>query len=706
MNKILLSFNIVFIVATFVLGLCYTFIGGFWLQFFAGLSVVLMTAMNLIFVLRTKAKNSRRYAYFIGAGAIFQFASILFLNVIPVSGLSLAFFSVLGYFIALVMLDKISWKDLVFAFGIALPLCLVVSYLDIFGYRNIFEWLLACLFVIVVSFLISKAISNLIKTKNSTNILNVVASSFMIISSIMLSVLVFTNTYSVIVHIYDIVNFIAQIIFAYSVFDSIRVHKNFDKKLIKYEKFSLKKAFKTSVLSLIITFLAGYSLLFSFVHFNVASAKVSKDKFLASVGENLEIPVVEINTYNNEIPKNKIDYVNCSFSIDYQNDEYSDFSVGMAKKYGDENSVGIKLRGNSTMLANKKPYRIKFDKKKSLFGLEANKNWVLLADYYDQSYIRNYAAFKIADEFDSKNEIFSPTGHHVALVLNGEFKGLYLLCEQMDENKGRADVKSDDILENVNDYNEFPFLVEIDVKAHLEGKTGVDNFYVDRFYPAEIKYPEADERGKTENSDKVFDYIKEYVNAVFETLQTGNSVEVSFRETPVNFEDLVDIDSAVHYYLVNEIMLNADSVWKSIYLSKTADGKMTFGPVWDFDYSMATDWKIPYKKSQIEDANKIHIAKYSGIFKVLLQSETFYNKVVSKFNECKQSILIIVEDLEGYKQKIDNVALIDTKMWHGKTGEMEYDMQFDYVRLFLSDRYDFLNYAFSKSHGEFLSMIN
>ncbi len=61
------------------------------------------------------------------------------------------------------------------------------------------------------------------------------------------------------------------------------------------------------------------------------------------------------------------------------------------------NKTTIKVRGNSTALADKKAYNITFNKKKDLFGLSSAfdgtgagaKKWSLLANAFDKSLIRN-----------------------------------------------------------------------------------------------------------------------------------------------------------------------------------------------------------------------------------------------------------------------------------------------------------------------------
>lgn len=413
-------------------------------------------------------------------------------------------------------------------------------------------------------------------------------------------------------------------------------------------------------------------------------------------------PMISINTQNGVLPYDKETYINASFSISNCENEEHNFDVSMKGEYGDDDSVGIRLRGNSTSYYPKKPYRIKFDKKKSLLGLQKNKSWVLLADYLDNSSIRNYTAFTLAQKFESLD--FSPSPNHVVLFLNGEYQGLYLLTEQIDENDGRTAVEEDF---DVTTDTSFPFLVEMDRNAIYEGITGVDNFRPNYFWPIEIKYPEYEDRGiEEENEDIVFSYINNYINAAFTSLVTGESVE--FNGEIVSFEDLVDVDSFIEYWLVNGIMRNEDSTWGSIYMSKTKDGKLKFGPVWDFDYSMSSHfWSRPYPYSEIHTAYEFCILIYDTPLYRFVQNEDNFNLVVKKWDQIKSKILEVVEELRLYKNKLSEIGRQDANYWYGETGAFQFDMQYDYVRLFLLDRYNFLDSVFKEGNHEWLlSKIN
>ena len=419
---------------------------------------------------------------------------------------------------------------------------------------------------------------------------------------------------------------------------------------------------------------------------------ITKEEFYEAVGDELKIPVVEINTSGSD-PSSDSTYASCSFALSNTGDPTHSFTVDMKNTPTSVGGVGIRLRGNYTQKAGKKAYRVRFNEKTSILGLEANKSWVLLADYYDQSSIRNYTALTLASYFD--NMSFTPTPNHVALIMNGEFKGLYLLCEQVDEENGRCDVEVDDLTLYQNDY---PFLVCVDESDKGDQSEGRDYFEIEGWYPVEIKYPDYDERPT--NGDPVFSYIEEYMNAVFTVLKTGGKVNVSFSSVPLGLEDLVDIDSLIDYYLVNEIMFNCDSASKSIYAYREAGGKLKFGPVWDFDWSMAYHFDIPYTQSHIETAGEIHIQYRSPLFDLFLKNSDYMKKTARRFLEKKDALLKVCEHLRTYKAQIDKVATVDAQITYGETGIFQYDMQYDYVRLYLLDRYNFLTKHFNSMLGE------
>jgi hypothetical protein len=130
------------------------------------------------------------------------------------------------------------------------------------------------------------------------------------------------------------------------------------------------------------------------------------------------LPLIIINTENNLEPKTKTTYINSQIIIINNN------------KININQTASIKLRGQTTSTYPKKPYKIKFNKKQEILGLSGKyKNWVLLANYLDKSLIRTLLTFKISKIIGLE---FTPRCESVDLIMNGNFRGNYLICDQVE----------------------------------------------------------------------------------------------------------------------------------------------------------------------------------------------------------------------------------------------------------------------------------
>ena len=103
-----------------------------------------------------------------------------------------------------------------------------------------------------------------------------------------------------------------------------------------------------------------------------------------------------------------------------------------------ESEMKIKGRGNSTWGLPKKPYKIKFDSKKSLMGFPADKEWVLLANYTDKTQLRNELAFFMGriSSFE-----YTPRTAFVEVIINGVYNGTYQLTEQLKISKNGLEIQ-------------------------------------------------------------------------------------------------------------------------------------------------------------------------------------------------------------------------------------------------------------------------
>ena len=101
----------------------------------------------------------------------------------------------------------------------------------------------------------------------------------------------------------------------------------------------------------------------------------------------------------------------------------------------------IRCRGNSSYLwYDKKPLRLKLDEKHKVLGLSKARNWVLLANYRDVTDMMNTFVFEAGEWLGLP---FTNHTRYVELFVNGDYRGVYQLTEQVQQNKNRVNVSDE-----------------------------------------------------------------------------------------------------------------------------------------------------------------------------------------------------------------------------------------------------------------------
>lgn len=376
------------------------------------------------------------------------------------------------------------------------------------------------------------------------------------------------------------------------------------------------------------------------------------------------LPKIYITTDGTAIASKEA-YVDCKVSLlaDEEKHSFSDLDAG------------IRLRGNDSLRFAKKPYRIKFDKKTSLFGAVANKSWVLLALHNDFSLIKDHLAFSIADRIMGND--FVPSHHYVELYIDDSYQGIYLLTDYVNENKGRLNIKNSFDKTDV----EIPFLVELDHRAPEEGVEGIDWFAIGNKYYA-IKYPEAEERFTKEQ----FLYIKSYIEKVDALMQKPN-VTIS------ELEEYIDVDSFINYYIVQEVMGQLEINWKSVYMSKGAKGKLKMGPVWDFDWSV-TGPSLGKNRNLFKD-NVTDFKSSDNWFSYAYGgSEEVRQAFARRWSEVRGDILDVINEVEQSKAYLALGAKKNHLRWYWYAPVELYSSHFDEVIAWCTGRVGWLDTQF------------
>ena len=280
-----------------------------------------------------------------------------------------------------------------------------------------------------------------------------------------------------------------------------------------------------------------------------------------------DYPVLYINTIDSVPIDQKVTYIDATAWFDASNTPEIE-TIGSKDQ---PLILGIRGRGNASWLADgPKPYKMKFDKKQSFFGLTKNKHWVLLPISSHSVYYHNQIGYELGKQMGLP---YQPKRFPVQVVLNGVFLGVYMLGENIRVDEGRVDIFEQP--DNNEDDSTIPFgwLVE------------VDN-YSD---PCQIRIPHQNYPGKytrityhtpEELSARQENWLYNQFNGLAEAAHIANNLT---RE----WEEYISIEDIARYFIVQEILHNFDAYLGSWFLYKDKnEEKWHIGPLWDMEWSL------------------------------------------------------------------------------------------------------------------------
>jgi hypothetical protein len=270
----------------------------------------------------------------------------------------------------------------------------------------------------------------------------------------------------------------------------------------------------------------------------------------------------------------------------------------------------IKSHGNSSWdYSKKKSYNIKLPKKENLYGMGKAKKWALLSNYLDHSMLRNKVTLEMS-RIGGMEYVMDSV--FVDLYADGSYRGTYQLIERVQIQKQRVNISNlEDKTEILNDkdldeydqvivgvpedsldqyvvnsykYYDIPnnptditggYLLQFQISSRY-GYKSESGFVTSRGQAVEINGPEY------ASKEQVL-YIRNFVQEMEDAIYS----ETGYNSKGKHYSDYMDVDSLITAYLIQEISMNVDATQTSFYFYKdsdlTGDGKIHFGPAWDFD---------------------------------------------------------------------------------------------------------------------------
>jgi hypothetical protein len=281
------------------------------------------------------------------------------------------------------------------------------------------------------------------------------------------------------------------------------------------------------------------------------------------------LPTVSIHTEAGYDPKDKVNEMPSFITITYDGGTRIQ-----------EYPITARGRGNASWGYPKKPWRIKFADGKSHHMLRGSaqespskaKKWTLINNWGDKTLMRNCLAFEVSKRIGMP---YTPWCQPVDVIMNGEYKGCYQLCDQISVDQNRVPITEMETWDNEEPELTGGYLIEVDAYASQESSW----FSSSRGNPVTIKHP-----GDDDITTQQHNYIKNYFNLMESAVFASN-----YTDPENGYRKYLDIESFLKHFLVGEFSGNMDTYW-SVYMYKDREeNQFHVSPCWDFDLAFDND---------------------------------------------------------------------------------------------------------------------
>ncbi|MFH1119940.1 MAG: CotH kinase family protein [Bacteroidota bacterium] len=422
------------------------------------------------------------------------------------------------------------------------------------------------------------------------------------------------------------------------------------------------------------------------------------------------LPIVVINTFGVSIPDEPkisghmgiID--NGPGELNNLNDPFNDY----------DGSIGIETRGQSTQMFPKKSYALETRDNSggnldvSLLGMPAENDWILYAPYTDKSLLRNVVTFDMGHKMGD----YCTRTIYCEVVINNDYKGIYVLEEKIKKNENRVDIatlKPDEI--SGNDLTG-GYIIKVD-KTDPDFSFGYDGWLSapEPAYPNamdiifQFYYPEPDEIVTQQRA-----YIRNFVSSGEDAL-----IATGFQHPETGYLNYFDAPSFVDFMLLCEISKEVDKYRYSTYFYKKKDsdgGKLFAGPAWDFNlgYGNVDYWSpgIDYTGWLYADVQS-HSWSIMYWWKRMMEDPYFRDLTKTRWTGLRQgtlagneihavidSILVLTSDAKD--RNFQRWPILGQYVWPNYDWQNNtYADEVDYFEDFLFNRLDWMDANFTGS---------
>lgn len=393
------------------------------------------------------------------------------------------------------------------------------------------------------------------------------------------------------------------------------------------------------------------------------------------------LPIIILYTKGETIPgqnRSEKEKLSCEYSI-IHNEDGENCSSDEPVQSG---NALISIRGNSSRKFPKKQYSIKLvdnmgmTVNKPLLDMPADSTWVLNGSYIDPSQIRNYMLYNLADQIS----LDAPKSRLCEVMMENEegdleYQGVYTLLEKVKVSKNRLKLTkyNPDHVESSFLVQGNPHINDLEVR-HLVKTEAFD-------YQFNLEYPAAEKM-----TQETYDYIQEDIytleKAIFDGAKNGKWTKVY---------NMIDVDSFVNYFLINEFFQNYDAGNLSTFMYKNVGGKYTMGPVWDFDGAFDNFINMHIPVDEIKMRRQFY-------FSYLMKDPKFADQCIHRYKELRETYLseeYLQEMIDESSEYLGDAAIRNCDKWYdGDYSEYYEDIQ--KMKEFVTQRGEWMDKNFER----------
>ena len=326
-----------------------------------------------------------------------------------------------------------------------------------------------------------------------------------------------------------------------------------------------------------------------------------------------------------------------------------------------DGKIGIEYRGSSSASYPKKQYRLETihddgsNNNVSLLGMPKENDWILYGPYNDQSLIRNVLMYELSNQIGR----YAVRTAYCELILNGDYKGLYIFMEKIKRDKNRLDIAKLDADDVAGDSLTGGYILKIDKYKGENNAWFVSAKY--QYY--QYHYPKPDEI-QPEQAQYIQNFINHFESVL---LQPGNNAVQGFPE-------VIDVPSFVDHFILNEFSTNVDAYRISAYMFKNRDdkdGKLNAGPIWDMNLSLGKAFF--YQDLYITDRWSVDYNQYrpgdGGVPRwwVTLRNDPYFmHQVYERWQELRATFLDLdtfFGTIDSHVDNIEEARIRNTLRW-------------------------------------------